>query len=109
MAIHFEQLWEKCENLHKEINSTEPNSSILDELAMKINLYKIIDSKTEVPEAERQEGKSRVMGEILLTLTKISLRDNINVFESLSIAQQYRSAELKQINSIPHELRLPGS
>lgn len=104
MAIHFEELWEKSEKLHLESNSNDSVSSIVDELAMKINLYKIIDSRTEVSEGERQQAKSRTIGEILLTLTKLSLKDNIDVYEALSIAQQYRSAE----NQIPLELRLPG-
>lgn len=103
MPIHFEELWENCENLHKELGGNETVLSIIDELAMKINLYKLIDGKIEIPEDERQKIKSRTMGEILLTLTNLSLKDNINVFESLSIAHQTRDKTTK----IPKELRLP--
>jgi hypothetical protein len=103
MPIHFEELWEKCENLHKELGYNDNVLTIIDELAMKINLYKLIDGKIDVPEEERQKIKSRTMGEILLTLTNLSLRDNIDVFESLSIAQQTRAKTI----SIPKELRLP--
>jgi len=103
MPIHFEELWEKCENLHKDLGNTDPVITIIDELAMKINLYKMIDGKIELSEEERQKVKSRTMGEILLTLTNLSLKDNINVFESLSIAQQHRSKTM----NIPPELRLP--
>jgi hypothetical protein len=67
------------------------SSSILDELILKINLYKALDQKTEIADSERQTIKSRTMGEILLTLTKLSMKDNINVYEALSIAMQYRS------------------
>ncbi len=88
--MHFEELWERCEKLHQE---TQGEASLMDELMMKVNLYKVIDQKTEVPEDERQKLKSRAMGEILLTLTGLSLKDNINVFEALSIALQYRSVE----------------
>lgn len=105
MTIHFEELWEKCENLHKQINGDTPISSIMDELAMKINLYKVIDSKDEVPSEEKKKAKSRILGEILLSLTHLSLKDDINVFEVLNFAHQYRDAEY--INSIPSELRLP--
>jgi hypothetical protein len=90
MPMHFEELWERCEKLHQE---TQGEASLMDELMMKVNLYKVIDQKTEVPEDERQKLKSRAMGEILLTLTGLSLKDNINVFEALSIALQYRSVE----------------
>lgn len=103
--IHFEDLWEKCEQLHKQMDADVPVSSIMDELAMKINLYKVIDSKGEVSTDEMKKAKSRTLGEILLTLTHLSLKDDINVFEALSVAQQYRDAEY--VTSIPLELRLP--
>src|SRR5579871_3021150 len=90
MPIHFEELWEKCENVHKDSPDAVP--AIVDELSMKINLYKLLDGRIDIPEEERQKLKSRTMGEILLTLTHLSLKDNINVFEALSVAQQHRSA-----------------
>lgn len=89
---HFEELWEKCEQLHQAAGGMDtPIESITEELLMKINLYKAIDAKTELSEEDRQKAKSRTLGEILLTLTHMSLKDNINVFESLGIALQYRS------------------
>ena len=92
MPISFEALWNKCEELHKDVVSQESGSGIIDELSLKINLYKALDQK-EIPEKERETIKSRTMGEILLTLTKLSMKDNINVYEALSIAMQYRSIE----------------
>jgi len=100
---HFETLWEEGEKLHENDSA----STVLDELSMKINLYKMIDSKIEIPDLERQNIKSRTMGEILLTLTQLSLKDNINVFEALNVAIQYRSAEITA--KIPKDLRLPGT
>lgn len=105
MHLPFEKVWENSEKLYEGDDS--PTTSILDELSMKINLYKMIDSKTDIPDDERQKVKSRTMGEILLTLTHLSLKDNINVYEALSISAQYRSAE--NFNKIPKELRIPGS
>jgi hypothetical protein len=102
--IPFEKIWENSEKLHEGDGS--PTTAILDELSMKINLYKMIDSKTDVPDDERQKVKSRTMGEILLTLTHLSLKDNINVYEALSIASQYRNAE--NLSKIPPDLKLPG-
>ena len=90
MPIHFEELWTKCEELQQEISINESVAVILDELAIKINLYKALSQK-EIPEQERETIKSRTMGEILLTLTKLSMKDNINVYEALIIAMQYRS------------------
>ena len=96
MSIHFEELWEKCEKFHQEAGNNDPVSTIVNELMLKVDLYKMIDAKIEIPEEERQKAKSRTMGEILLTLTCLSLKDNINVFESLSIAQQYRRLETQK-------------
>jgi hypothetical protein len=93
--MHFEELWVKCEDLFKSTNDSTSVSSIMDELSMKINLYKLIDSKVDITPEERQKVKSRTMGEILLTLTQLSLKENIDVFECLSIAQQYRSSEVQ--------------
>lgn len=91
--IHFEDLWEKCEAFHKAESSQDVSSSLIDELMMKMNLYKVIDLKSEIPEEDRQKIKSRTMGEILLTVTQISLKDNINVYEALKVALEYKSIE----------------
>jgi hypothetical protein len=90
MSIHFEEIWNKCEELQQEIVANESITSILDELTIKIGLYKALSQK-KIPEQERESIKSRTMGEILLTLTKLSMKDNINVYEALNIAMQYRS------------------
>ncbi len=102
-AKHFEELWEECETMHSQFNGNDPLSSIMDELSMKINLYKALDYKT-LPQEELQKIKSRTLGEILLTLTHLSLKENINVFESLSVAKQYRQNENHK--KIPPELRI---
>lgn len=93
MPIHFEELWNKCEELQRDIVSDESTSAILEELEIKLNLYKALTHK-EIPEKEREIVKSRIMGEILLTLTKLSMKDNVNVYEALSVAMQYRSIDL---------------
>lgn len=93
MVVHFEALWEKCENFFKDISPDTKAQAILEELAFKFSLYKAIDSKEDIPEDERKKVKSRVLGEILLTLTHLSLKDNVDVYEALAIALQYRSIE----------------
>ena len=89
--IHFEELWEKCENFHKESTKEVSVQALLDDMSYKITLYKALDSKSEIPKDELEKAKSRIMGEILLTLTNLSLRDNINVFDALGLALQYKS------------------
>jgi len=96
--MHFEELWEKCEQLHQAADQNNPatTAALLEELMLKVNLYKALDAKTEIPEEDRQKIKSRTLGEILLTLTHVSLLDNVNVFEALNIALQYRSVGFYQ-------------
>lgn len=90
--MHFEELWEKCEALNKEASDpTVPTENLMQDLRMKLDLYLAIDSRTELPEADRQNAKSRTLGEILMTLTHLSLRDNINVYEALGVALQHHS------------------
>lgn len=87
----FDELWEACESLHKEAGTAI--SSSLFELDLKFNLYKAINHKGDIPKEEIEKIKSRILGEILLTITNISLIDNINVFEALNQALQFRSIE----------------
>jgi hypothetical protein len=91
MTIHFEELWEKSELLYKDNLERDSVSSIVDEIMMKLNLYKVLEEKKEIPEEELKKVKSRTYGEILLTLTNLSMKDGINVFEALATAFKYRS------------------
>ena len=93
MPIHFEELWTKAERLHQDYIKNETGVSIADELQLKVNLYRAISQKEGIPEEEKSELQSRTIGEILLTLTKLSLKDNLDVYKALSIAMQYRSIE----------------
>jgi hypothetical protein len=86
---HFEDLWEKCESINTDISS-DSISSILDELLLKINLYRTIDEQNKFDLNELKIIKSRTLGEILLTLTKLSLKDDINVFSALEVAFKAR-------------------
>jgi hypothetical protein len=86
MASSFEELWEKCEDFHKE-NSVDDNiEDIVNELIMKINLYSTVNQKSIDSSEEVKKAKSRLMGEILFSLTSISLKENINIFNSLKVA-----------------------
>lgn len=93
MTIHFEELWEKCEDFFKKNHQNEKVNDLINELDLKFKLYKNIDLNLSLSDKEKQNIKSRTLGEILLTITNISLIDNINVFESLNSALQYRSIE----------------
>jgi hypothetical protein len=91
--LHFEDLWEKGEQFHKDTAPDDSVQSIIDEAIIKLNLYKAIDLKSEIAKEEKDKIKSHTLGEILLSLTNLSLHDNINVFESLSTALKYRTIQ----------------
>lgn len=90
MSMHFENLWETCEQLHQEKNDVQ---LILDEVAMKLDLYRKIDQKSEISSDDKEKIKSRMLGEILLTITKLSLTDNINVFAALATAYKHHNID----------------
>ena len=91
MEVHFEDLWEKCENFYKESAKDIDSQSVIDGLILKVNLYKTLDAQKEILGEEMQKVKSRTLGEILLTITYLSFKDNIDVYESLETALQYRT------------------
>jgi hypothetical protein len=90
---HFETLWTECESYHKDNQTTNSNpDSIVDELLMKLKLYKVISSKYEIPETDLKGLKSRALGEVMLAITNLSLVEDINVYDSLQAALQQRNA-----------------
>ena len=92
MAIPFEELWEQCEQFQQTTAGDQSVQSLLDELVLKINLYKALDSKeSELPEQDRLHIKTRTLGEIMLSLTGISAKDNINTYQALALALQHRN------------------
>ena len=91
--IHFEELWDKCETFHKENINDESSFDIIQELTMKLGLYAAIAQKSEISSEDIEKAKSRLMGEILLSLTALSLKDNINVYDALNTAQIQHSIE----------------
>ena len=93
MAIHFEELWEKCEIIQKDVCADISATSIIEEMILKLNLYKVLDAKSEIPLTELKKIRVRVLGEILLTMTGLSVKDNVDVYEALSMALQFRSLE----------------
>jgi len=91
MTLHFEDLWVKCEQSHQIIKD-ETVQDIINKLILQINLYKALDLKNQIPAEEMQKIKSHTFGEILLTLTNLSLKDNIDVFSALISAYQFNQS-----------------
>ena len=91
--MHYEELWQTAEQFHQENSLTDSIDEILEELTLKIGLYKAINQRSEIPEEDKKEAKSRLLGEILLTFTNLSFKEDINVFKALHVALMQRSAE----------------
>lgn len=91
--MHFEELWELCENFHKETTDMSDIGNVISALLLKMNLYKSLDAQKDMLGEEMQKVKSRALGEIVLALTCLSLKDNINVYEALGTALQLRSVD----------------
>jgi hypothetical protein len=90
---HFEDLWIACEDFQKEAAEPRDIPAMAEELKMKIDLYKAITDKTKIPSEELRKMRTRIMGEILMTLAGLSFKDNVNVFEALAQALQFRTID----------------
>lgn len=93
MFKHFENLWEDAEKYYKESSSSTTIDSVLNELILKINLYKSIDENEAFPTDQKEKIKLHTFGEILMTLTQLSLKDNINSYAALQAALHYKKIE----------------
>lgn len=92
MPKHFENLWEDAEKCYLETNNSTSPDSILDELSYKITFYKSVH-QGNITEEEKQKIKSHLFGEILMTLTQLSLKDNINSYKALQSAIYYKNID----------------
>jgi hypothetical protein len=81
--MHFEELWEKCEEFHNKKPYNEDLSNIIDEVVIKLNLIKIINIKSEISEEDKHASVEKILGSVLFLLTKISVKENINVYKIL--------------------------
>lgn len=91
---HFEDLWEKCEEYHSETTSSDDSESIVKEITMKLGLYDAINRQVDSSVEDKEKAKSRLLGEILFSLTSLSLKDNINVYEALQVALMHHNIDL---------------
>jgi hypothetical protein len=86
---HFEHVWEASEALFAETITNTPIVSIIAELQAKLAVYKAISERSTEAE-DIAKAKDHLMGNILMTLTKLSLKDNINTFSALKGAIEER-------------------
>ena len=91
----FDQLWEACESFHsKDLGAEKDPSLIIEEVLLKIKLYKILDEKKINNEnIEIQKMKTITFGEILFSLANLSLKDEINIFKGLNYVLETKQKE----------------
>lgn len=75
--ISYEMLWEASEHLFKDDKSD--TSSIVNELIAKFSFYKTIDT-SELAQEEKNKAKQFIMGNILVTLSHLTYKENINIY-----------------------------
>jgi hypothetical protein len=89
----FDQVWEEGEALFKDQVAEDDLDSTLKELELKIGLYRLLAEKKEFPVEEMKAAKMKTMGEILLSMTHLSLLENINVYAALKETVLYRGID----------------
>ncbi len=82
MTLHFEELWELSEKNNENLAKSSSSESIFQELFVKIDFYRKVNDK-EISLEEKYQMKNRLFGEILVSLTKLSVKDNINTYAAL--------------------------
>ena len=90
---HFEDLWNDCETFHGSKKDGVGIDHILDEVILKINLYKSFNV-IDIPLEEKKKLKSRTFGEILFSLSLLSNNENINVYKALYTSLMDHKIEL---------------
>lgn len=89
---HFEELWVEAENI-KDTNSSE---EVLKQLELKFALFRaILMKKDSLSINDYNESVERLFGEVLFSLSQLSMIENVNVFSALD-----KSMKLKLIDLI---------
>ena len=87
MTDHFEDLWQLSENSFKsEIDVTA--EEIFAKISLTSALYKA--ACEQKPTADIDKIKAHLMGELLLYLSHLSLKDNIDVFDAMRSALKFK-------------------
>lgn len=87
---HFENLWEDAEALFQENVKHLNSDDIIQELLMKIQLFKTFSNANLTFANDYDITKTRLLGEIVLTISQLSAKENINVYDGLYQAVKFR-------------------
>ena len=77
IPVSYDMIWETSEQLFKDDKSD--TGSIINELIAKLSFYQTLDT-SELAQEEKNKAKQFVMGNILMTLSHLTLKDNLNIY-----------------------------
>lgn len=87
---HFENLWEEAEKLLKQDTDISSCHELLKEAIGKLSALDALNTLSQKEESMSPEDaiklKTNIMGKLILVLTQISAKDNINVYAALKAA-----------------------
>jgi hypothetical protein len=104
---HFEDVWVQSEQLFSDTIGNVKVGQIIMEMQAKLSVYKTISEQDKLDPADLAKAKERLLGNIIMSLTKLSLKDNIDVFPALkgAIAEK----KMTQIESSFHSAATPSA
>ena len=85
MAETFNELWENAEKALKEETNLSSSEDLVKEIIAKFKLYSLV-SNSGFAEEDCSRLRSHAFGKILLAITQLSFKDNVNVYAALKIA-----------------------
>ena len=87
---HFEDLWNKSEEISQKDISRSTSSQILDELIMKLSLYKSLENRSESFDNENLSKIREVCyGEVLFLLTNLGRAIEAKLQTACSVGELY--------------------
>lgn len=83
--MHFENLWEDAEKTLSDETNISSQEELIKEIEAKLTVYNLL-CKASMPEQDLFRLKTHTLGKIILAITQLSAKDNINVFAALKVS-----------------------
>lgn len=113
MAKHFEELWVDAEKLAMDLlllssEHPEAQEDAIQNLLMDINNYRLVDGfDGKSPEGYVENGKKKIIGDMLLHIALLSAVDNIDVYPALQNAMESLTIRNYSKNESKNESKIP--
>ncbi len=83
---HFENVWEESEQISNKVESSNENE-LIDSIISLLNEFKTIENKST---------KFRKFGDLLFKISKLSLLENVNVYDALVLSIKYNKISISE-------------